>query len=134
MLLLDTCILIYSIEGDPATQALVKARVAQLQRRHGAQLAISRVTLAECLVGAFKSPDTLLEAMYRECGKAMQVVEMSESVMERAARMRANAIRQLKMPDAIIAASCFEFEPKGVLVTRNVRDFDHIAGLVVEAI
>lgn len=86
------------------------------------------------------------------------VVEVTEAVLDKAAALRADSLRRataargaqagpdggkLKLPDAVVAASCFDFDPPAVLVTENVSDFREVsadgdrqwvAGIAVEAI
>jgi hypothetical protein len=86
------------------------------------------------------------------------VVEVTAAVLDTAAALRAEALRRaaavggtpagtdggkLKLPDAVVAASCLDFDPPAVLVTENTRDFCYtstqgqiqsVANLVIEPI
>jgi predicted nucleic acid-binding protein len=68
----------------------------------------------------------------------LMIVEMTDFVADKAATLRAEALRRavanggvpagtdggkLKLPDAMIAASCLDFDPPAILVTENVGDF-----------
>ena len=96
----------------------------------------------------------------------LRVVELTGKVFgtevdvyDRAAEMRASMILRtrrlaphatvsddggkLKLPDALVAASCFHFSPPAVLFTKNAKDFQIVGesgqpvalpGLVVEAL
>ena len=87
----------------------------------------------------------------------LMVVEVSQGLLDKAARLRAEALRRsaaaggtaagadggkLKLPDAVVAASCLDFDPPAILVTENDKDFRYqqdgqsftVAGLIVERV
>ncbi len=88
----------------------------------------------------------------------LMVVEVSQSVLDKAASLRAETLRRaakagglqagvnggkLKLPDAVVAASCLDFDPPAILVTENDLDFrfvdqtgqnQTVAGLIIERV
>ena len=164
VLLLDTNVWSHLILGDVPKRTKMKADLAALLRKDpGAARATSGICVAECLVAARRLADsdaaTRAEALFRtefESADVM-VVPVAELVLDRAATLRAQTLLmatqagghaagadggKLKLPDAIVAASCLEFDPWAVLVTENDKDFRYaaqaglqtIAGLIVERV
>lgn len=164
VLLLDSNVWSHWVLGVPDKQASIRSAVsALLQKYPGAALATSQICVAECLVGARR----LLNPLQRQAAEAelqlefakpeLVVVQVTPQVLDRAAALRAESLRRLpavvaqalkdnggklKLPDAVIAASCLEFDPPAVLVTENDRDFrftdalgqQSVAGLIVERV
>lgn len=81
------------------------------------------ITRAELFAGRAMEVDAIREllAPFRE-------IEIDRLIAERAGRLRRE--RHVPMADAIIAATALEREL--ALVTRNVRDFDRIDGLMLQ--
>jgi len=164
VLLLDSNVWSHLILGLPNDQARVLARLNALVEKYpGTLLATSQICVAECLVGARRLPEpeqrqAAQEQLMREFAKPeLLLVEVTPSVLDRAATLRAESLRRaatlggpqakadggkLKLPDATIAASCLEFNPPAVLVTENDGDFRYledgvqktVADLVLEKI
>jgi predicted nucleic acid-binding protein len=172
VLLFDTNVWSHLLLGTPEKRLSVQARLRQLGELYpGAAQATSRLCIAEALVGArrlvdeearrqaegvlraaFDSPSLIIvEITGLVADGEVQVLDLAASL--RAEALRAVALRggvavgadggKLKLPDAIIAASCLAFSPPAVLVTENVADFrvvspvgatSTVAGLVVEAL
>ncbi len=164
VLLLDTNVWSHLILGEENKRVKVQADLdALLLKYPGAARATSRICIAECLVAARR----LLDPMERTAAEAafaaefdnpqLIIVEVSEEVADVAATQRAETLRRvaaagviaagpdggrLKLPDAIIAASCLDFNPPAILVTENEADFRFVedgiqktvAGLIVEKI
>lgn len=108
----------------------------------------SRICVAEALVGARRLLDgqqrmQLEAALMEEFENAqLLIVDVVASILDRAATLRAESLRRaaskrdvipagadggkLKLPDAIIAATCLEFDPPAILVTENDKDFRYI--------
>lgn len=165
VLLLDTNVWIHLISDNPAKRAKVKSDLAALRTKYpGAGMATSAICEAECSVGAMRlnTPEAR-DAAKVELDKLMSmsglmIVEVSRPLLARAAQLRAEVLRRadaqpgaqpagadggrLKLPDAIVAASCLEFQPSAILVTENVRDFrfvengvlKNVSGLVLETV
>ena len=164
VLLLDTNVWSHLILGDAAKQDKVITQLAALRLKYpGAARATSGICIAECLVAARRLPDAAdaarFEALFwTELNSAdVTVVAVTPQVLDHAAALRADRLKlaarggsqpagpdggKLSMPDAIIAASCFDFDPPAILVTENDSDFRYVeegiqktvAGLVVERV
>lgn len=171
VLLFDTNIWSDLLLGDQAEQQRVRQRIVALRDTYGDfTLATSRLCVVEALVAARLSQaeeerthdEQCLWSEFRRPG--LVVVELTDKVFgetieigDRAASLRAEMIRRtrvlapasgitanggkLKLPDAIVAASCLHFSPPAVLFTKNRKDFEvadgnggrvALAGLVVE--
>lgn len=172
VLLLDTNVWSHLLLGVPEKRANVQARLRQLASLYpDAVRATSRICVAEALVGArrladpqsareaeaaiqveFDSPNLLIvEITDKVFGSEVQVHDLAASLrgdVLRSAALRDGSLARsdggkLRLPDAIIAASCLAFSPPAVLVTENVGDFRFVgpdgtiatvAGLTVEAL
>lgn len=165
VLVLDTNVWSHRVLSDTAKRQSVQAALQALCVKYpGASLATSGICVAECLVAARRLLDDEQRQLAEDAFRAffedpnVMVVDVSEPVLNRAAELRAEILRcaaaaggapagadggKLKLPDAVVAASCFEFDPPAVLVTENTRDFYYInatgltqpvAGLVVERV
>ena len=161
VLLIDSNVWSHLVLGDAAKQAKVRADLNALLTKYPFAIrATSGICVAECMVGARRLTDPALvvvaEAAFNEIFKdsLLIVVDVSKAVLDRAATLRAQALHRaaaaggpaagqaggkLKLPDAVIAASCLDFDPPAVLVTENDADFRYlengqsltVAGLVV---
>lgn len=164
VLLIDSNVWSHLVLGDAAKQAKVRADLQALVQKYPlAARATSGMCVAECMVGARRltNPASVVaaEAQFNEMfgDPLLMVVEVSDVVLDRAATLRAQALHRaataggppagenggkLKLPDAVIAASCLDFDPPAVLVTENDADFRYlengqsltVAGLVVERV
>ena len=164
VLLIDSNVWSHLILGDAPRQAQVRAELhALMQKYPQAARATSGICVAECLVAARRLADpqarAAAEAAFSEAfdDPQLMVVAVTPAVLDRAATLRAQALRlaaaagsqaasadggKLKLPDAIIAASCLEFDPPAVLLTENDKDFRYldtgqsltVAALVVERV
>ncbi len=145
VLLLDTNVWSHLILSDVGKRQKVQADLDALLRQYpGAARATSRICVAECLVAARRLTDPVERAAAEAAFAAefanpnLMIVEISASVADKAATLRAEAVRRavvnggmpagenggkLKLPDAMIAASCLDFDPPAILVTENVGDF-----------
>lgn len=100
---LDSCIPIYLLEGRGAEQAAVRDAV----RAKGIEaLVVSKLVLMECLVVPLRNRDASLETKYRHTLARFQGSDLSTTVFERAARLRAE--HRIKTPDAIHLAAAIE--------------------------
>ncbi len=165
VLLLDTNVWSHLVLSDLAKRQSVQMALQALHLKYpDASLATSGLCVAECLVAARLHTD---EAQRQRAEDAFRVffedphvivVEVTAAVLDTAAALRAEALRRaaavggtpagtdggkLKLPDAVVAASCLDFDPPAVLVTENTRDFCYtstqgqiqsVANLVIEPI
>jgi predicted nucleic acid-binding protein len=164
VLLLDSNVWSHLILGDVTMRNKVTAQLAALRLKYsGASIATSAICVAECLVAVRRLADAavanqfeaLLQAQFNK--PEVIVVPVSSLVLDRAASLRANRLKlaasrgsqvagsdggKLLLPDAIIGASCLDFNPPAILVTQNQTDFRYIedgiqktvADLVVEGV
>ena len=171
VLLFDTNIWSDLLLGDEAEQQRVRQRLGVLRTSYGDfARATSRICVLEALVAARLAPagedrDRDEKRLWSEFARpGLVVVELTDKVFretvdigDRAASLRAEMIRRtralvqasgitanggrLKLPDAIVAASCSHFSPPAVLFTKNRKDFEVadgrggrvvLGGLVVE--
>lgn len=118
--LLDTNILIYHFNDDPAVQPIFE------QIKAGAILGYySPISWVELLCYPTLTEEQANEM--REFLRQLTCVSLTELVLDRAAEIRRDY--RLKLPDAIIAACAWV---RGcTLVTRNVADFRRIDGLSI---
>ncbi|MDP2820113.1 MAG: type II toxin-antitoxin system VapC family toxin [Polaromonas sp.] len=164
VLLLDTNVWSHMILGDPAMRTVVTAQLAALRLTYpGATLATSGICVAECLVAARRLLDPVVALQFeaeftaRFAAPGVVIVPVTEQVLDRAAKLRADRLKlsaalggqaagpkggKLLLPDAIIAASCLDFQPPAILVTENAADFRYkdngvpktVADLTVEGV
>ena len=106
--LIDTNIIIYYLEGEQAAVSFL--------RTHRGKLAISSITWMETLSYPFSADE---EQIVRAFLQEFRLIEISSPVMELSVEIR--RMKQLKLPDAIIAASAVHHD--FILVTRNIKDF-----------
>lgn len=164
VLLLDTNVWSHLILGEESKRLKVQTDLAALLAKYpDAVRATSRICVAECMVAARRLLDpierTSAEAAFTAEFESPQLitVEVTKEVADQAAGLRAEALRRaaiaggvpagldggkLKLPDALIAASCLDFNPPAILVTENTGDFVYfeggvqktIAGIIVERV
>ena len=130
ILFLDACAVIYLIEAEATFHARVVATLRDLRQRFpDARLAVSRLSLLECLVKPLRDGATELTAEYRAFFAAgdLLVVELDARVVERALRLRAGD--GLRTPDALQAASALTLPADGHRFLTNDRRFARIEGL-----
>jgi len=97
---LDSCIVIYWLEGEPALANAISAKVAEAAE---AELCISDLVRLECRVGPLRSGDTeLLQAMEALLAR-LTTLPIDAVVFDLAAELRVR--HGLKTPDAIHAAA-----------------------------
>lgn len=118
--LLDTNILIYYFNDDPAVQPIFEE--IQAGDAVGFYCPISWVELL-CYPDLTEAEANLM----REFLRTLSCVLLMESVLERAAEIRRNY--RVRLADALIAACALA---EGcTLVTRNVNDFRRVDGLSI---
>lgn len=88
------------------------------------RLFYSVITRAELFAGTSAS-DQVVQLL-----SAFRELPVDRAIAERAGRIRRET--ELRMPDALIAATAVEHEL--ALVTRNRRDFDRVRGLRLRAL
>jgi predicted nucleic acid-binding protein len=106
---LDTCLLIYLVQPNPAWSHHAQAAVFGDAKR---KFAISGLVKSECLVLPFRLGDPQLISDFQSAFNWFETLEIDDDVFIDAARIRAQT--RLKMPDAIHVAcaqrhGCTEF-------------------------
>ncbi len=98
---LDTCAVIYLVEGAPEVRAPVLARL----RRERPVLVVSDLTRRECRVGPMRTGDHATLALYDRFFRAdgVELAPLSSDVFELATEIRAR--RGLRVPDALHVAA-----------------------------
>lgn len=134
MFILDTDTLTLLLRGD--------VRVTQRRTQADDEVAISVVTLIEVLQGRFASVlkaedgEKLLRAQHRlaETQRDLThfvVVPIEAETAAEFDRLRTNKpLKKIGRPDLFIA--CIALANRATLVTRNLKDFRHVPGLMVE--
>lgn len=116
MSILDSNILIYA--SQPGNEFLDVWLTAE-------DAAMSAISIVEVL--GFSGLTGADEATFDATFARVRVEQVTETILRRAAALR--RVRRMKLGDSIIAATALETGAK--LVTRNVDDFRHIAGLEI---
>lgn len=113
--LLDSNILIYAVRPE----------FAELRRWLAGPASVSAISIVEVLgyAGLTDEDAAAFEAWFA----MLDLRQVTETILRRAAALR--RVRRMKLGDSIIAATALETGAK--LVTRNVDDFRHIAGLEI---
>jgi predicted nucleic acid-binding protein len=106
---LDSCILIYRLEGSPPFAEPVAEAI---RTATGAVFCISDLVRLECLVGPLRQNDADRKAAFEAHFRKLTRVSLTRAVFDLAAELRAR--HRLKTPDAIHAAAalthgCKEF-------------------------
>ena len=126
LLLIDSAPIIYVLEAHPKYgqrfEPLFAAHASERLR-----FAVTTITIAEVLTGPLKARDEALARRYRAILESWQPVELSVSIAESAARLRASL--RLKLADAVQAASAIAINA-AALVTHD-RDFSRVKSLRV---
>ena len=146
-LLIDSNVWSHLVLSELPMREKVASQLAALRLKYpDAALATSALCVAECLVAARRLPDSadasrfeaIFKARFNQLG--VLVVPVTDQVLDRAATLRATRLKlsasrgsqpakadggKLLLPDAIIAASCLEFNTPAILVTQNVADFHY---------
>jgi uncharacterized protein len=88
LIYLDTVIVIYRIDGDPAFKTRAAARL-DAAKAAGDNLATSDLTRLECLIQPLRVNDTALQAAFTRFLAKTAVFGLSPGVCDRAAKIRA---------------------------------------------
>ncbi|MGH9949615.1 MAG: type II toxin-antitoxin system VapC family toxin [Pyrinomonadaceae bacterium] len=107
---LDSCIAIYLVEEHPAFAPQLESLLDTEQK---ANLAISDLTILECLIGPLRSGNKQLETKFMNWFDDVFVFPIPIAIFQLAAHLRADH-RSLKTPDALHLATalhhrCDEF-------------------------
>lgn len=100
MIYLDSCILIYAVEDEGERGASIRQRLADAGRT---EVAISPLTMLECLVAPMRDGDLRLQDHYQRAFDRFTVLEQGVAQHTRAALLRAR--HGLRTPDALHLAT-----------------------------
>jgi predicted nucleic acid-binding protein len=132
ILFLDACAVIYLIESEASFHKTVVGALRGLRGRFpGARLAISRLSVLECLVKPMREGATELINEYRAffAARDLLIVELDAQVVDLALTLRARD--GLRTPDAVQAASTLSLRADGHRFLTNDRRFERVAALDV---
>ncbi|MCE2690609.1 MAG: type II toxin-antitoxin system VapC family toxin [Rubrivivax sp.] len=115
---LDSCLLVYVIEDDPAFGPNTQQRLTRAADAEDAVLAISPLVRLECLVGPMKSGDRALRLRYERALSLLRLLDMPPAVYDGAAELRARY--GLRTPDALHLA-CAQHHGCQALWTNDDR-------------
>lgn len=129
MILVDSDVIMDSLSGRPDA-------VAALHTLETQGLAVSTVTIAEVLEGAFGSADSSSHLLtYLHFLSNFATLDVTESVARRFAELRATLRRQGNLiadMDLLIAATAIVHDLS--LLTRNTRHFSRVPGLHLQQV
>lgn len=126
MYLIDSDILVFLCKGRVDTQD-------RIHRTGVSNCMMSEITLAELLVGAYKSGRETEFHNIRELEGVLKTVPLSNDIIHRYAQLRATLEKQgnsIGNMDLFIAATALANDY--TLVTHNTRHFSRIPGLKLE--
>ncbi len=131
--ILDTDILTLLQDGDPTVRQHVASHPKQ-------EVAITVISVEEQLTGWYtklrraKKSDLLAQAYERLTRNVRYLAQLTILTFSEPSILRSEQLRALKLnvarKDLCIAAITLEYG--GILVTRNLRDFQRVPNLVVE--
>jgi len=131
---LDACTIIYLIEAREPFYSSCQAAFRKLtEADHDVSVAISRLSILECLVQPLKNQEEETIGQYRDffSRQGLSVIDLSQEVIEKALQLRVNF--NLRTPDALQAACALSLPDDTVFLTGD-RSFLRITGLKVSII
>jgi predicted nucleic acid-binding protein len=131
---IDTAPIIYYIEANPRYGPIVKEVVRSFQTGHITAFS-SVITLTEVLPKPVEAGNTKLVGMFLELlkfGRNITLLEISESIAERAGRLRGK-YPHLKTIDAIQIATAIDVEADAFLTNdKNLKRIEEAKVLILE--
>lgn len=129
---LDACAIIYIIEAkEPFYSKVQKTLAAIITEIPETSIAISRLSIIECLVQPLRQQQTLIIEQYRSffAKQDLKVIELSPEIVEKALWLRVNY--NLRTPDALQAASALELNTMGMAFLTGDKSFKRVPELNV---
>jgi len=130
---LDACTIIYIIEAKEPFYSKVQNTLSTIvNETPDPSIAISRLSIIECLVQALRQQQTFTIEQYRSffARQDLQIIELSSELVEKALWLRVNY--NLRTPDALQAASALELAPLGMQFLTGDKTFRRVPGLNVK--
>jgi predicted nucleic acid-binding protein len=114
--LLDTCILIDYLRGEPSVYDL-------FVKDEQAKLSMSTITMMELMIGALNKRE---ETYIQKAFKKIDVIYIDEDISKMAENLIVaySKSHNLQIDDALIAATSIKMNVK--LITYNIKDFKYI--------
>lgn len=117
----DTNIVVYTLKG-------LKPVVELMEKLEDNNIEVYYSTIVEAELFSFHELTEEQKVKIRGILDLGEIIDVDSEIALKAADLRAlskkNYRRNLKLPDAIVAATAFVYS--SVLVTRNVEDFEHL--------
>lgn len=127
-MILDTCLLIDTIHGDPDA-----VRCATELETTSHKLRVSAMTMTELQVGVTRSDNALEEFTEMvEVADSKEIVPVSREIALRGGRLHGeskNRGEEVGLLDCLIAATALAYEEP--VVTRNVDHFERFDGVLI---
>ena len=129
---LDACAIIYIIEAKEPFYSKVQKTLADIITEiPETSVAISRLSIIECLVQPLRLQQTLIIEQYRSffAKQDLKVIELSPEIVEKALWLRVNY--NLRTPDALQAASALELSTMEMAFLTGDKSFSRVPELNV---
>ncbi len=130
---LDACAIIYIIEAkEPFCSTIQSTLSGIIGENPETSIAISRLSIIECLVHPLRQQDTVTTGQYRSffARQDLQIIELTSEVVEKALWLRVNY--NLRTPDALQAASALELTPMKMVFLTADKSFLRVPELNVK--
>ena len=131
-LFLDACAIIYLIEAKEPFYAKVQKNLHLIADKHpDTSIAISRLSVLECLVNPLRQQENFIIEQYRSffARQDLQIIELAPEVVEKALWLRVRY--NLRTPDALQAASALAFSSGELLFLTGDKSFTKVIELNV---
>ncbi len=132
---LDACVIIYIIEAkEPFYSNIQKTLSNIVNETPDTSIAISRLSIIECLVQPLRQQQTFTIEQYRSffARQDLHIVELTSGVVEKALWLRVNY--NLRTPDALQAASALELTSTGMVFLTGEKAFTKVPELNVKTL
>lgn len=134
-LFLDACVVIYLLEAKEPFYSKVQEKLHHIaDKTADTSIAISRLSVLECLVNPLRRQENLTIEQYRSffSRQDLNIIELAPEVVEKALWLRVNY--NLRTPDALQAASALELSHRGLVFFTGDKTFKRVPELNVSLI
>ncbi len=132
---LDACIVIYWVEASEPFYSTLLSKLEHINKEYPHHtLAVSRLSLLECLVKPLQEKNEKMLGIYKKFFElpGLSMIEINAQVVDIATTLRAYH-KKLRTPDALQAAACLSIRVPHLFLT-NDKHFKDISGLKVALI